>query len=498
MSVVVNEVRKATYLDSVALMRMTLEVRQLPGVEEAGLMSATPANLAILREAGVLGPAGEAASAADLVIALRARSQAEADAAIAGARRILDARRGRVSQAAQAGFPRSIRAAVELAPDANLVLISVPGEFAAAEGMKALQRGLNVMIFSDNVPLAEEVELKQEARRRGLLVMGPDCGTAIIAGLPIAFANAVPRGDIGLIGASGTGIQEVSCLIARAGRGISHAIGTGGRDLKAEVGGVTTFAALDLLDADTATRHIVLISKPPAGAVARAVVERAGRSPKPVTLCFLGSDGLQLPPNVRLARTLAEAAEIAVGRDPPAPRNEPLAAQPGQGTICGLFSGGTLCAEAQVVMASLGLAVRSNVAVPGASPYAVAGGDPGAAHTLIDLGDDQFTRGRPHPMIEPAVRDVPLAAACSDPRIGVVLLDVVLGFGGHYDPAGHIARVLAGVPQRRPAIVASVTGTEQDLQVYSRQVGILEAAGVEVAPSNAAAAQRAVVRIGGR
>src|SRR5580704_9603583 len=98
------------------------------------------------------------------------------------------------------------------------------------------------MIFSDNVPIAEEASLKHEARERGLMVMGPDCGTAIIGGVPLAFANAVPRGDIGIIGASGTGIQEVSTLIARAGRGVRHAIGTGGRDMHAEVGGLTTLA----------------------------------------------------------------------------------------------------------------------------------------------------------------------------------------------------------------------------------------------------------------
>ena len=198
-------------------------------------------------------------------------------------------------------------------PDANLALISVPGDFAPAEARKALALNLNVMIFSDNVPIEEEAALKREGRDRGLLVMGPDCGTAIIGGLPLAFANVVPRGGIGIIGASGTGIQEVSCLIARAGGGISHAIGTGGRDLRAEVGAITTLMAIDALDADPGTEHVVLVSKPPAQSVARMVLDRVAQSRKPFTVCFLGARHMSLPANARAAATLKEAAELAFG-----------------------------------------------------------------------------------------------------------------------------------------------------------------------------------------
>ncbi len=198
---------------------------------------------------------------------------------------------------------RTIRAAVQRLPAANLALISVPGDFAIAEARKAMEFGLHVMIFSDNVPIEDEAALKREARERRLFVMGPDCGTAIIGGVPLGFANVVPRGDIGIIGASGTGIQEVSCLIARAGRGISHAIGTGGRDLKAEVGAITTLMAIDALDADDRTKHIVLISKPPAASVARSVLDRVAKSAKPFTICFLGASDFALPANARSAAT---------------------------------------------------------------------------------------------------------------------------------------------------------------------------------------------------
>jgi FdrA protein len=377
-------------------------------------------------------------------------------------------------------------------PDANLALISVPGHFASAEARKALALGLHVMVFSDNVSIAEEVALKREARALGRLVMGPDCGTAIIAGMPLGFANVVPLGDIGIIGASGTGIQEVSCLIARAGSGISHAVGTGGRDLNAEVGAITTLTAIDALDADAQTQHIVLISKPPAHGVAKLVLDRVARSPKPFTICFLGARDLTLPANARWARTLKAAAELAIGA---AITNEP-ATPPVIGSlrgklVRGLFAGGTLCSEAQIVFTQAGLVVLSNVPAPGASPMTAAKG----RHLMIDLGSDEFTRGRPHPMIDPAVRDGPLADALADPEVGVILLDVVLGYGGHPDPAGYLASMLGG-RDRRPLILASVTGTDRDPQSRTAQVRKLTEAGVVVADSNADAANMALKALG--
>lgn len=486
--IVLNEIRTGFYLDSVALMRISRSLREIPGVEEAGLMIGTPANKEIMREARVLGPEGEKAGPGDLVIAIRAADKAAADEAVAEARRLLD--QPRSAGAGTVWQPRTLRAAIQQMPEASIALISVPGDFAAAEARKALRRGLHVMMFSDNVSVADEVALKQEARGLGLLVMGPDCGTAIIGGAPLCFANVVPSGDIGIIGASGTGIQEVSSLVAQAGRGISHAIGTGGRDLKAEVGAITTLMAIDAFDADPATKHVVLISKPPAAQVAKTVLERVGRSPKPYTICFIGGEDQALPRNAKAAATLAAAADSALGRT--TPDATPLTAKPPKGgtLVRGIFCGGTLCAEAQLVFRSKGLAVASNVPIPGASEL------PGtSAHTFVDLGDDEYTRGRPHPMIEPAVRDEPLAKALADKTTAVVLLDVVLGWGGHMDPAGHLAATLQDRPGGGPLVIASVTGTDADPQIRSTQVAKLLAVGVTVAPSNAAAAAMACAAV---
>jgi len=494
--VAINEVRRSFYLDSVALMRLSRTIAERAGVEEAALMMGTPANKRIMADAGLLAAAGQAAEGGDLVIGIRAETQEAAKAALQEALNELDKPAGHGGAAAR-WRPRTFRAAMKQAPDANLALISVPGDFAAAEARKALRRGLHAMIFSDNVSLASEVALKREARTLGRLVMGPDCGTAIINGVPLAFANAVPRGTIGLIGASGTGLQEVSCLIAQGGGGISHAIGVGGRDLKAEVGGITTLMALDALDADPGTEHIVLISKPPAAEVAARILDRIEDSGKRFTICFLGASDLELPANARLAGTLKAAAEDALdgvthgaGFDPVARMERP---PPGRDSVWGLFTGGTLCAEAQVIFRAAGQTVGSNAPVPGAQ---LLDRDAGG-HRLIDLGADEFTRGRPHPMIDPSVRDDALVEALTSSRVGVILLDVVIGFGAHADPAGHLADILTAHRRRDGArVIASVTGTDADPQGRGAQATKLEAAGVMVAPSNADAATLALACLG--
>jgi FdrA protein len=493
---VLNEIRKGFYLDSVALMRLSREIASATGVVEAALMMGTPSNQAIMRNAGLLD-GDVSAQGNDLILAIKAESEAAARAALADAQKALD--KPKTASSGEAAWrPRSIAAAVKAAPDANLALISVPGEFAAAEARKALNRGLHVLMFSDNVAISDELSLKQQARDAGLLMMGPDCGTAIIGGAPLAFANRVKRGRIGIIGASGTGTQEVSCLVSEAGEGISHAIGVGGRDLKQEIGGITTLMAIDAFDADPETECVVLISKPPHPDVAKSVLARIAKSPKAYTICFIGAAPVELPPNARLAATLKEAAEKTLGSgrriggqfDAMAIAPRLARRRKAAGRVEGLFAGGTLCAEAQVILAAGGRKVASNAAVPGVA-YLDATEAVGCDR-IVDLGADEYTLGRPHPMIDPSVRDDALRAALADPGIAVILLDLVIGYGAHANPAAHLAGIVAGRADDAPVLVASVTGTELDRQVRSAQVRLLEEAGVVVAPSNAQACELAL------
>ena len=457
----VNRVERGRYLDSVALMRVSRKLEALPGVESAALMIGSPSNKALLHGAGLLAREGEPATANDLIIALRARDERSAAQALEKLPGLLS--ETQPASSVSTSNVRSLAGALELLPQANLALISVPGEFAAYEARKALQRGLNVLLFSDNVSLEDEAALKRFANERNLLLMGPDCGTALIAGTPLAFANAVPRGDIGIVSASGTGLQEVSTLIARMGGGVSHGIGVGGRDLDARIGALGTLAAIDALEADPGTSRVILISKPPAPEVAQRVLERVSKLSKPATVCFLGLDPKQ-GQTTFFSATLLDAAEHAMGRKLD-PLPVPHVKKPGARLVSGLYCGGTLCAEAELIFRRKGL----------------------KGHTFIDLGDDEYTRGRPHPMIEPEIRNDHLARALADPKIGVVLLDVVLGYGAHENPAAVLLKVL----KREKPVIASVTGTEQDPQVWSRQVAILREAGVAVAASNAHAAELA-------
>jgi FdrA protein len=489
-SVLVNSIRAGFYLDSVALMRLSVRLQALDGVQRASLMLASPANRQILRDADLLTSEGENASADDLVIAIRASHRTHTDAALEAVALWLQ---GGGSAAAVAGVyqPRSIEAAADLFAEANLALISIPGEYAARQAAKALRLGLNVMMFSDNVSKADERTLKISARSQGLIVMGPDCGSAIIRGVPLAFANAVPRGSIGIVAASGTGLQEVSCLLARGGLGISHAIGTGGRDLSDEIGGITALAAIDLLIDDDSTEHIVLISKPPGEATAARVLTKLSTCAKPVTVCFIGSAApANVVAGVRFCRTIDDTAQVVLGKALHLSREDTTdlrTRSEGTGVLHGLFAGGTLCAEAQVVCADNGIAFTSNAPIPGAVAHTTGS----EQSKLLDLGADEYTVGRPHPMLEPQVRNEVLRDSLV--RADVVMLDVVLGFGAHHDPAGAVADVVAGCAATRKAlVVASVCGTDSDPQPRHEQVLRLQRAGIHVAESNAQATQYAI------
>jgi FdrA protein len=436
-------------------MRLSRRLATLPGIEGAALMIGSPSNKDLLRDANLLAAEGQAASANDIVIAVRAADEQSARSALACA---FDS----TSEQARSGpFPhaRTFGGALDALPGANLALISVPGDFAAQEARKALAAGLHVLVFSSGVPLEEERALKLLAKEKGLLLMGPDCGTAIIAGTPLAFANALPRGDIGLVSASGTGLQEVSCLIARMGAGVSHAIGVGGRDLDERVGALGTLAAIEALERDPGTETIVLLSKPPAPRVAEMVFQRLKTCSKRSVVCFLGLD------KPGLARTLREAAEMATGKKV---EEEEFEKRKVKGRVRGLYCGGTLCSEAELVVRRLGR----------------------QGHSFIDLGGEEYTRGRPHPMIDPEIRNDHVAAALANAEVGVILVDVVLGYGAHPDPAGVLLK-----NKMTKAVVASVTGTEADPQVRSRQVARLREAGVLVAPSNAHAAEWAAALV---
>jgi FdrA protein len=496
-----NVVRKGVYHDSVALMRLTRDLALIHGVRRAAVVMGTPPNLALLRDAGLLTPDGDTASPNDLIIAVEAEDMAAAHAGAQAAEAGLSTSRSLTLTKQTIHRPRTLRSALTRLDSANLALISVPGLYAGLEAMKALRAGLHVMLFSDNVPVPTEVELKHVALAKGLLMLGADCGTAIINGVPLGFANVVPRGRVGLAAASGTGLQEVCCLIAAAGEGISQAIGVGGRDLTDEVGGLMMAQAVEILAADPATEVIGVLGKPPGPRTWQRLQTQLLQLRKP---CVVHFPRLVSAADVTwdAAATLEEAALGAVAhvrgmRPMPIeftrPREEiarsiedairPMHA--GQRFVRGIYAGGTLAFEAL----SLLQAKLSNVC-----PGMLGGGE---GHSVVDLGEDRFTLGRPHPMIDGTLRREWIRKAAEEPSTAVILLDVILGYSAHADPAGELLPAIqqatrqAQAAGRHLAVVASVCGTEQDPQRRSAQVNALRAHGVIVMPSNAQAARLA-------
>jgi FdrA protein len=488
------------YRDSVSLMQLSAALGKLPGVEQASAVMATPGNLEFLRQAGLVD-GNVAPRPNDLLVAVRGKSTEQLEAALAKALASLNEAPIQTAGNAIVEAPlRSFQMALAGTPQANLALISVPGDYAAAEAMKALRLGLHVMLFSDNVALADEVALKRYAKERGLLVMGPDCGTAIIDGVPLGFANAVRRGAVGVVGASGTGTQQVTSLVHRRGGGISHAIGTGGHDLGKDVGGITMLHGLGLLARDADTKAIVLISKPPSPAIAREVIAAARKAGKPVVINFIGSAEDPSGGNLHVSRTLDDAAAAAValakGHKPARAKAATVKVpkmkfKKGQRYIRGLFSGGTFCYEASALLGD----VWSNAPVD--PKRAIEDPWKSREHTLVDLGDDVFTRGRPHPMIDLRLRNDRMLQEAADPQVAVILLDVVLGWGSHPDPAAELVPAIEkaqGISRKKGrslAIVASVCGTDEDPQGLERQEKALREAGVLLTESNASAARLA-------
>lgn len=504
-------IKKGSYQDSVVLMLLTNRIAAMEGVNRVSIMMATPANKEMYDVNGLATPELASAGPNDMAIVADVESEGIMDKITQETECFLNSQ----STAGTSGEKTSADywdQALKLMPDADLAVISVPGMYAAEEASRALDEGMNVFIFSDNVPLEDEIQLKSKAHHMGLLVMGPDCGTAVLGGIPVAFANRIKRGNIGIAGASGTGIQELLSIISRSQEGISHAIGTGGRDLKEEVGGVTMLDAIRFLEQDEQTKVLVVISKPPAPSVRKAIIHCLSKIPKPVVTLFLGEepnmveDGEQ---NIYQAYTLEEAALTAVsllragqGADFQTVRGAPVTVGPDiepflpqeEMRIKGYYSGGTLAEEAAILLSrGLGLVQKGH----GRGHKLDCCG-----HEIFDLGDDIFTRGTPHPMIVPEKRLEWIWSALEDEKTGVVLFDVVLGFGACSDMAGALSQCIREIKERcrkqgrRLYFVADLCGTPEDIQGYGAQKVQLEKDGVIVCESNRQAVLTALALIG--
>lgn len=508
--VVRSSIRKNAYYDSVTLMLISKEIKQMPGVDEALIGMGTELNLELVMNLDMADEAIRSCSPNDFFISVRLEDEALMPEVEARVEELLN----RKKASSGSGYkPVAFESALRMMPEANLVVISVPGKFAAPEVRKALENNCHVMLFSDNVALEDERALKELAVEKGLLMMGPDCGTAIINHVPLAFANVVRRGPIGIVGASGTGTQEVSSLVDRFGSGVSQVIGTGGRDLRVEIGGLMMIQSFEALMADPDTRVIVLISKPPAESIAQKVLGLVKKTDKPVVVHFIGGDPELIRQSgavagISLEDTARKAVALADGRTPEdftgfelsedelnaLIDRETRKKSPAQKYLRGLYTGGTLADETMKLLDKEGWGIWSNI--PLKAQWALENVWEAREHTVLDLGDDQFTVGRPHPMIDPSIRNDRLVQD-TDAETAVLLMDLVLGYGAHPNPALELA-VAARKAQKKSAdmggqltVIASICGTEGDPQGFDTMKRELESSGIIVMPSNTQAAHLA-------
>jgi len=500
MTVIMSEIRSGVYYDSAILMQLQRSLASLPGVEDAGVVMGTQSNKELLLHANLVDAGVKAAKENDLVIVVRAWDEKSAADAIGRIDELLTRRKTTIDQEYR---PRSLEGANRMLPDSNWVMISVTGRYAASLAREALRLGKHVFLFSDHVPVEDEISLKNEASGKGLLVMGPDCGTAIIGGVGLGFANKVRTGAIGVVAAAGTGMQQVTSRIHQLGGGITFGIGTGGRDLSEKVGGITFIQGLDILSRDPETRVILLVSKPPAPAVAEKVLRAARKADKPVVVNFIARKPTSRQiDNLFFAFSLDDAAALAVelNKNPPDITTEELKLErfaSGQRYLRGLFSGGTLAYEAQYLLAEYLPRVYANAPIHAEDK--LKDSYISVEHCIVDLGEDEFTVGRLHPMMDNELRIRRLMEEAADPSVAVIMLDVVIGYGSHPDPASELgpaiikAKAEAAKAGRYLEMAAVVTGTDEDPQNLDSQISQLEIAGAWVNTSN-----EEVVRYAGR
>lgn len=499
-----NVIKKNQYFDSVTLMLFSSKLSGVEGILNAAVMMGTDHNKQLMVDSKTLDPKHlDDITANDLIIGIYAETQEAIDEALL----VLDAQfenKGSDADSSSLKRAKNLDLAIKENPNSNIAVISIPGRFARAEAMKALKKGLHVMLFSDNVSLKDEIALKEYARDNGLLMMGPDCGTAIINGVALGFSNVIRKGNVGLTAASGTGLQEVSVILDKLGGGISQALGTGGRDLSSEVGGITMLETLDALASDKDTEVIGIISKPPAADVMAKIIEKAKTIKKPIVACFLGGSlDVFEGTNIYGVETLEEAAyalyklgnkeevdkveESDLYVDTKGYLSEVKSSDAKY--LRGLYSGGTLAFESLLYLDKKLNGVYSNIALE--EKYVLDNPTTSKEHTVLDMGEDFFTDGSPHPMIDPDQRSKRIVSEGLNKETSVILMDCVLGYGSSDYQSEAISNAVLKVKEQRDDVVfvASITGTKSDPQSFDLAEQRLKDAGVYVLPTNAQAAK---------
>ena len=486
-------VEKNRYVDSVTLMQVRAKAMKIAGAVIAEVQMATPANIDILKELEFEVPTD--AGSNDLVCGIRAENEEAAE-------KILKVIDGVLNHRVESDENYTSLDEINFAETGyNLAQISLPGEYAAKEAQKAMEYGCDVFIFSDNVSIEEERALKEYGHAHGKLVMGPDCGVGLSDGVCLGVGSIVKKGNVGIVGASGSGSQEVACVIEKCGYGVTEIIGTGGRDLAKEIGGITMMDGIRRLENDPETKVIVLVSKLADTQVMEEILAFADNMTKPVVAVFLGGnkkmyEGHRVIGVMNLEEAGLKAVELLTGKkehlgysdaELEAIANREIEKlHMNQKYFRGLFCGGTFTEESLIYFNQHNTENQLYTNLNNRYATQLEDAETSKGHTILDLGAENFTEKAPHPVFEPSLRVDRLKKELEDPDVAVVMIDFITGPAVAEDPFSDLAAVAreANSSDRHITFIGAVCGSEEDPQNVTEMSKLLRDSGFIVTGSN--------------
>lgn len=487
------------YYDSATLMLLTNQIKENLNLKtnEISVMMGTEMNKKIMENSDLLNEIGKGANSGDILIGIKSALDNQ---------KILNMVDSLLNQEidnknSEQLEINSVDDGIKNYKDTNFAVVSLPGSYAAREVKKLLKAKKHVLLFSDNIDIKDEIELKDLAIENDLLMMGPDCGTAIIKGVGLGFSNRVNKGSIGIVAASGTGLQEVATIISNNSGGISYAFGTGGRDIKESVGGRMMLYCLDLLIKDEETETIVIVSKPPSKNVIEKIINKVKNIKKPVVACFLGEDiSVLQSTNIVLCETLEETAIKVLELNGIKYSDsfdmdkilKMISSDKKNGYIRGVYCGGTLAYEALLMLEKQNIEIYSNLSKCEERRLKV--NDKSLYNTILDMGEDEYTVGKPHPMINSSSRNEQLLKEAEDESVGIIIADIELGYGANDFAADELGETIKQIKTMRSDLVFIVVicGSKQDYQDYNLKKNLLIMSGAIVVNSNAQGVRLAI------
>ena len=502
-SMIVNIIKKNFFRDSVQMMQFSQQLKDEQGVIDAAIVMSTVLNKNTLKNMNLLTEDGISATENDTLISINCQDENSLSNAIQKAEQLLTS----ISAKAKNEFT-SLASALDTFSDANIASLSIPGQFVKEMATELINKQLNLFVFSDHVPLEDEIYLKNLALENNVLFMGPEAGTSILNGTVFGFGNRVRKGSIGIIGASGTGIQESSTMIDLFGEGISHGIGVGGRDLRNDIGGMMTMKAMEIFENDPNTKAVLLVSKPVDNYIRNKIINKINNfSKKNYVLCLIGDNEnsvdtakIKFSKSIQMSvlKILKLLDDNVYKKTKDVVRNqindsiklsESLSKDlnEGQKFIRGFFAGGTLCYESKIILEQMIGKIYSNLSSD--DEYSIKGNVSSKENTLIDFGEEEFTSARPHPIIDPLLRRNRILEDANDPNVGVIIIDIICGINAAKNTMAFHAETIkkaieiAREQGRKLSVFTYICGTEND--VSKNELKLLADSGAKLFTSNA-------------